>query len=153
MPNDLRLRPDWSAGWWRDSHPLRIEGLSSIVTATDDLAAASRFYTDVFGLQQVGEYEVPEAGARAVSFAIGTKVPFVIEVWHPTGDGTALADYVATYGGGIYAVNLKVESLSAAVSFLTSKGLRLIGDSERRVVIDPSDTFGPTFMMVEQEPV
>src|SRR5215472_5160613 len=22
MPNDLRLRRDWSASWWRDSHPL-----------------------------------------------------------------------------------------------------------------------------------
>jgi catechol 2,3-dioxygenase-like lactoylglutathione lyase family enzyme len=151
MPNDLRLRPEWSARWWRDSHPLRIEKLSSIVTATDDLAAASCFYRDIFGLQQLGDRRVPEAGARAVSFAIGNKAPFVIEAWQPVVDGTPLADYLATYGGGIYAVNFKVESLSTAASYLRSKGLRLVGDSECRVVIDPSDTFGPTFMMVEQE--
>jgi methylmalonyl-CoA/ethylmalonyl-CoA epimerase len=151
MPNDLRLRPEWSAGWWRDAHPLRIEKLSSIVTATDDLGTASRFYTEVFGLQQLGAHDVPEVGARAASFAIGDKVPFVIEVWQPTQDGTPLAEYVAKYCGGIYAVNFKVESLSAATAYLKSKGLPLVGDSERRVVIDPRGTFGATFMMVEQE--
>jgi hypothetical protein len=24
MPNDLRLRPEWSPDWWRDHHPLAI---------------------------------------------------------------------------------------------------------------------------------
>jgi catechol 2,3-dioxygenase-like lactoylglutathione lyase family enzyme len=152
MPNDLRLRPEWSAGWWRDSHPLQIERLASIVTATDDLAAASRFYTDVFGLEQVADRELPDVGARAAAFAIGNTIPFVIEVWQPRQDGTALAEYVATYGGGIYAVNFKVTSLDAAAGYLKSKGLRLVGGSEGRVVIDPSDTFGTTFMMVEQGP-
>jgi catechol 2,3-dioxygenase-like lactoylglutathione lyase family enzyme len=151
MPNDLRLRPEWSASWWRDTHPLRIERLSSIVTATDNLAAASRFYTDVFGLQQLGDHEVPDVGARSASFAIGNKVPFVIEVWQPTQDRTPLAGYVAKFGGGIYAVNFKVGSVKAATGYLKSKGLRLVGDSESRVVIDPSDTGGTTFMMVEQE--
>jgi hypothetical protein len=72
-------------------------------------------------------------------------------VWQPTQDGTPLAEYVAKFGGGIYAVNFKVESLGAAAGYLKSKGLRLVGDSERRVVVDPNDTFGTTFMMVEQQ--
>jgi hypothetical protein len=151
MPNDLRLRPGWSADWWRDSHPLQIEKLSSIVTATDNLATASSFYKVVFGLEQLGEREVPEVGARAASFLIGNTIPFVIEVWQPTEDGTPLAEYVATFGGGIYAVNFKVASLETAANYLISKGLRLSADSERRVVIDPSETFGTTFMMVDQE--
>ncbi len=151
MPNDVRLRSEWSADWWRDSHPLHIEGLGSIVTVTDNLEAASRFYQDVLRLQLLAEYKVPEAGATAASFGIGNKVPFVIEVWQPTEDGTPLAEYVAKFGGGIYAVSFKVQSLSAAAGFLESKGLRLVGDSKRRVVIDPSDSFGATFMMMEQD--
>jgi len=151
MPNDLRLRPGWSADWWLDSHPLRIEKLSSVVTASDDLATASRFYKTVFGLEQLGEHELPDVGAKAASFVIGNKVPFVIEVWEPTEDGTPLAEYVSKFDGGIYAVNFKVESLDAAKAYLKSKELRLVGDSERRVVVDPRDTFGTTFMMVEQE--
>jgi methylmalonyl-CoA/ethylmalonyl-CoA epimerase len=150
MPNDLRLRSEWSAAWWRDSHPLRIEKLGSIVTATDDLDTASRFYREVFGLQQLGDQKLPEVGTRAASFVIGNKVPFVLEVWQPTEDGTPLAEYVASFGGGIYAVNFKVESLDAAADYLKSMGLRLVESSEPRVVIDPSDTFGATFMMVEQ---
>ena len=42
MPNDMRLRPEWSADWWRDSHPLGIEKLASIGTATGDLAKADQ---------------------------------------------------------------------------------------------------------------
>ncbi len=152
MPNDLRLRPDWSANWWRDSHPLQIERLSSVVTATDDLAKATSFYADIFGLQHLGDHEVPEVGAKAASFAIGSSVPFVIDVWQPTADGTPLAAYVAKYGGGIYAVNFKVQSLPAAARFLKSKGLRLVEESERRIIIDPRDSFGATFMMVDEEP-
>jgi hypothetical protein len=151
MPNDLRLRPEWSADWWRDQHPLRIEKLSSIVTATDDLATASSFYKDVFELEHLGERDVTEVGARAASFLIGNKKPFVIEVWQPTESGTPLAEYVKNFGGGIYAVNFKVESLKTAADYLRSKGLGLAVSSERRVVIDPSETFGTTFMMVDQE--
>lgn len=151
MPNDLRLRPEWSAAWWRDCHPLAIEKLGSIVTATDDLAAASRFYTEVFGLRQTGERELPDVAASSASFTLGSASPFVIEVWQPAQPGTALADFVATFGGGIYAVNFKVKSLRVAAEYLTSKGVRLVGDARGRVVIDPRDTGGSTFMMVEQD--
>jgi catechol 2,3-dioxygenase-like lactoylglutathione lyase family enzyme len=151
MPNDLRLRPEWSAAWWRDSHPLRIEKLSSIVTATDNLDTASRFYRDVLGLVQLGDHEVPEVGGSSISFAIGQEVPFIIEVWQPMQDGTSLAEYVAKFGGGIYAINFQVESVKGATAYLESKGLRIAAESERRVIIEPGDTGGSTFMMVEQE--
>jgi catechol 2,3-dioxygenase-like lactoylglutathione lyase family enzyme len=151
MPNDLRLRTDWSTAWWRDSHPLRIEKLNSVVTATDSLSTASAFYTQVFGLRQFGTRDLSDVGARAACFAMGSKAPFVIEVWEPTQAGTPLAECVERFGGGIYAISFKVESLPAAAAHLRSKGLRLLGDPERRVIIDPSDAFGSTFMMVEQE--
>jgi len=151
MPNDLRLRPGWSANWWRDSHPLGIEKLDSIATASNDLAKASRFYKEVFGLQQLGQREVAEVGATAAAFRIGSKSPFAIEVWQPAGKGTPLAEYVGKYSGGIFAVNFKVKSLDAAAGYLKSKGLRLLGDSKRRLIIDPRDTFGVTYTMVERE--
>jgi methylmalonyl-CoA/ethylmalonyl-CoA epimerase len=152
MPNDVRLRPEWSANWWRDSHPLGIEKLASVATAIDDLGRATRFYKESFGLEQLGQGEVPEMGAKAAAFRIGNKSPFVIEVWEPAGKGSPLADFVSQHGGGIYAVNFKVKSLSKAAEYLKSKGLRLVGDSKRRVIIDPRDAFGVTFTMVEQAP-
>jgi catechol 2,3-dioxygenase-like lactoylglutathione lyase family enzyme len=152
MPNDVRIRPSWSTDWWHDTQPLHIEKLGSIVTVSDNLESASRFYKDVFGLRHLADYKVPEAGVTAASFAIGSDVPFVIEVWQPAEDGTPVADYVSKFGGGIFGVNFKVDSLSTAAEFLEGQGLRLVGDSERRVVIDPRDSYGVTFMMVEQEP-
>ena len=89
MPNDLRLRPGWSANWWRDSHPLGIEKLASIATATDDLGKATRFYKEAFGLQDLGRREVPEESAKAAAFRIGSKSPFVIEVMGTGGQGHA----------------------------------------------------------------
>jgi methylmalonyl-CoA/ethylmalonyl-CoA epimerase len=151
MPNDLRLRPGWSASWWRDSHPLGIEKLASIGTATGDLARASRFYKEVFGLKSLGQREIAEEGAKSEAFRIGSKSPFVIEAMEPAGKGTPLFEYVSKYGGGIYSVSFKVKSLKAAADYLKAKGLRLVGDSKRRVTIDPRDAFGVTFTMVEQE--
>ncbi len=151
MPNDVRLRPEWSANWWRDSHPLGIEKLASIATVTDDLGKATRFYKETFGLEDLGRREVPEEGVKAAAFRIGNKKPFVIEVWEPAGKGTPAADYVSKYGGGIYAINFKVKSLSKAADYLKSKGLRLVGDARRRVTIDPRDAFGVTISMVEHE--
>ncbi len=83
MPNDMRLRPEWSANWWRDSHPLGIENLASIATATGDLAKATKFYKEVFGWQHLGQREIPEEGATAAGFKLGSKRPFVIEVLAP----------------------------------------------------------------------
>ena len=87
MPNDLRLRPGWSASWWRDSHPLGIEKIASIATATNDLAKATKFYREAWGLEYLGQREVPEESATAAAFRIGSKAPFVLEVMAPAGKG------------------------------------------------------------------
>jgi catechol 2,3-dioxygenase-like lactoylglutathione lyase family enzyme len=151
MPNDLRLRPGWSADWWRDSHPLAIEKLASIATATGDLAKATRFYREAWGLEYLGQREVPEESATVAAFKIGNKRPFVLEVMEPAGKGTPLAEYVGKFGGGIYSVNFKVKSLGNAADYLKSKGLRLVGEPKRRFSIDPRDSFGVTFTMVDRD--
>src|SRR5260370_38444290 len=102
MPNDFVLRPGWSADWWRDSHPLAIEKLASIATATGDLAKATRFYREAWGLEYLGQREVPEESAMVAAFRIGNKRPFVLEVMEPAAQGTPPADYVGKFGAGIY---------------------------------------------------
>lgn len=149
MPNDLRLRPEWSPDWWRDHHPLAIERLSSVATATDDLNKAIKFYREVFEFESLGEHRVESEGARAAAFRVGD---FVLEVMQPAGKGTPLADFVASHGGGVYSVNFKVKSVPQAAEYLKSKKLHLIGDPQRRFSIDPRDSFGGRFTFVSEDP-
>ena len=148
MPNDLRLRPEWSPDWWRDHHPLGIEKLSSVATATDNLEAAKKFYSEVFEFEPLGERNLESEGAKAAAFRVGD---FVLEVMQPVTKDTPLADFVASHGGGVYSLNFKVKSLAAAADYLKSKNLRLIGDPNRRFSIDPRDSFGGRFTFLSEE--
>jgi catechol 2,3-dioxygenase-like lactoylglutathione lyase family enzyme len=148
MPNDLRLRPQWSADWWRDAHPLGIEKLSSIEVATGDLEAAKRFYREVFEFQPIHDGTLEAEDAKVAAFFAGD---FVFEVLQPLGKGTPLADLVAKRAGGIYALSFKVKSTARAADYLKSKNLRLLGDTSRRFSIDPRDAFGARYTFLGHE--
>jgi 4-hydroxyphenylpyruvate dioxygenase-like putative hemolysin len=148
MPNDLRLRPQWSPDWWRDHHPLGIEKLSSVATATDNLETAKKFYREVFEFELLGEKTLEIEGARVAAFRVGD---FVLEVMQPATRGTPLADFVALHGGGVFSVNFKVKSVPKAADYLKSKNLRTTGDPNRRLSIDPRDSFGGRFTFVNEE--
>ena len=148
MPNDLRLRPDWSPDWWRDHHPLGIEKLSSVATATGNLEAAKKFYREVFEFKPLGERTVESEGATVAAFWVGD---FVLEVMQPASRATPLADFVASHGGGVFSVNFKVKSVPKAADYLKSKSLRMTGDTNRRFTIDPRDSFGGRFTFLNEE--
>jgi methylmalonyl-CoA/ethylmalonyl-CoA epimerase len=148
MPNDLRLRPEWSPDWWRDHHPLAIEKLSSVATATDNLEKAAKFYRDVFEFEPLGERTLDSEGAKVAAFWVGD---FVLEVMQPVAKATPLAEFVANRGPGVYSVNFKVKSVPKAAEYLKSKNLRLIGDQQRRFSINPRDSFGGRFTFLSEE--
>ena len=149
MPNDLRLRPEWSPDWWRDVHPLGIEGLVSVGTAASDLDAAEKFYRDVFTFELAGKGEIKSEGARAVAFRAAD---LVLEVMQPIKSGTPLADFVERKRPGFYAINWKVKSLPKALQYLRSKGLHLIEGPER-TTLDPNDAFGARHTFSEKSPL
>jgi hypothetical protein len=152
IPNDLRLRKDWSPDWWADRHPLAIEGLSSIVTVSDHLAAASEFYSDVLGCMPLGQREVPEVGAKAAAFRLGLEYPFVIEAWVPSGTRSSLSRYVTNFGTGIYAITFKTRSLAGLAGHLETTGVRYRREGAHRVTIDSADSFGVTLSFVDEDP-
>ena len=147
MPNDLRLRPQWSADWWREIHPLGIEKLSCICTATGNLEAAQKFYHEVFQFRPIHEGELAGEGARMAAFAAAD---FVIEVLQPVKSGTPLADFVARRREGVFALTFKVKSAANAAQYLKSKNLRLIGDEQSRFSIDARDSYGARYIFVDQ---
>lgn len=151
MPNDLRNRPEWSADWWLNSHPLGIEKLQSVSTAVADLEKAKQFYRDAFDLQYLGQRDLAVEGAKAAAFKVGNKIPFVLEVMQPVAKHTQLADWTAKYREGIYSVTFKVRSLARAADYLKAKGLRLVGDLKQRFTIDPAGLYGGVFTFVDKE--
>lgn len=138
MPNDLRLRPEWSPDWWRDVHPLGIAGLNSVGTAVTDLEAAEKFYRDVFGFESVGRGEIKSEQAEAVTVRGGD---LVLELMSPKKPGTPLADFLERKRSGFYSINWKVRSRDKASAYLKSKGLNLI-DGPERATLDPRAIFG-----------
>ena len=146
MPNDLRLRPGWSPDWWRDVHPLGIDGLVSVGTVVSDLDAAVKFYSDVFNFELAGKGEIQSEGARAVLFRAAD---FVLEVMEPIRSGTPLADFIERKRPGFYSINWKVKSLPKALEYLKSKGLHLI-DGPERTTLDPRDAFGARHTFAEK---
>jgi catechol 2,3-dioxygenase-like lactoylglutathione lyase family enzyme len=138
MPNDLRLRPEWSPDWWRDVHPLGIAGLASVGTAVSDLAAAEKFYREVFNFELVGRGEIKSEDAEAV---VVRGADLNLELMRPKKSGTPLAEFLERKRPGFYSINWKVKSRDKAVSYLKSRGLNLIEGPER-TTLDPSAIFG-----------
>lgn len=148
MPNDLRLRNGWSQTWWRDSHPLGIEKLSSISAVVSDIEDAMRLYRDVFGFQPLGQRDLEGEGARVAAYWAGESI---FELMQPTTRRTPLDDCLRLRGEGWYAVNFKVKSAKKAAAYLKSHGLRLIGDEQSRFIIDPQDTFDAVYGFTQDE--
>ncbi len=138
MPNDLRLRPEWSPDWWRDVHPLEIEGLASVGTAVGDLEAAEKFYRDVFGFEVVGRGEIKSEEAEAVVVRGGD---LYLELMRPKKSATPLADFLERKRAGFYSINWKVRSRERAAAYLKSRELNLIEGPER-TTLDPRSIFG-----------
>jgi catechol 2,3-dioxygenase-like lactoylglutathione lyase family enzyme len=141
MPNDLRLRPEWSPDWWRDSHPLAIEGLAGVGSAVGDLAAAEKFYREVFNFEVAHRGEIAAEDAEVV---VVRAADLSLELLRPKKSGTPLAEFLERKRAGFYSINWKVKSRAKAAAYLKSKGLNLI-DGPERFTLDPRAIFGARY--------
>jgi hypothetical protein len=138
LRNDPRLRPDWKPDWWRDSHPLGIEGLQSIGVSTPSLGQARQVFAGKLGWPELSTRKLPGDGADCASFLIGDNV---IEAMQPVADDSPLAQHCRDIQG-IYCLTFKVRSAPTAADYLRSKGFGLIGDPATRFAIHPDQAFG-----------
>jgi catechol 2,3-dioxygenase-like lactoylglutathione lyase family enzyme len=145
MPNDLRLRSEWSPDWWRDAHPLGLEGLARVGCAVSDLDAAERFYREVFCFEVVGRCEIKSEQAEAV---VVRGADLSLELMRPKKSGTPLAEFLERKRAGFYSINWKVKSREKAAGYLKSKGLNLIEGAER-ATLDPSAIFGARYTFTD----
>lgn len=136
LDNDPRLKPGWDPMWWRDEHPLGLEGLQSIGVSTLHLETARKIFGRKLGWQEIASRTTEEA--RCASFLIGDAV---VEAMEPLDSASNLYTHARDVKG-IRCLTFQVRSAPAAADYLVSKGLKLIGDPQERFAIDPDDAFG-----------
>jgi len=147
LPNDPRPKPGWNADWWRDHHPLGIEGLQSIGVSCDNLQQARDFFEGKLGWGEIAQRSLPAEGANCASFLGGD---FVIEAMEPTSKDSPVAAHRRDCQG-MYCLTFKVRSAKAAADYLRQKGLSLVGDTATRFAIDPDQAFSRLLYFTEHE--
>ncbi len=139
--NDPRLQPAWSADFWRERHPLGIQGSSHISFVVSDLDKAKRFYTETLGAKLFVEEETP-GRKKSAYVAIGSDT--VIELAKPLASNTREALDLEQNGEGVHALTFKTRDLSRATDFLKSKGMRPEPDGADSIVLGRDQAFGMT---------
>jgi hypothetical protein len=146
LPNDPRLRPDWDPTWWRDHHPLGIEGSQSVGLSVGSLDEARRLFGGL-GFREVAQRSLEDEPADCAIFQVGE---ILVEAMHPTTENSALAQHLRDVQGQ-YCLTFKVKSLAAAADYLRGKGLTLLGDLRRRILIDPAQAFSRRFYFTQED--
>jgi catechol 2,3-dioxygenase-like lactoylglutathione lyase family enzyme len=145
LRHDPRQQPGWNTDWWRDQHPLGLEGLQSIGVSVPNLAVARATFAVQFGWPEISTRALPGDDALCASFLLGDAV---IEAMEPTIADSPLAVHARDIQG-IYCLTFKVRSAAAAADYLRSKGLALIGEVTTRFAIRPEQAFGRLFYFTE----
>src|ERR671939_436833 len=97
--------------------------------AVEDIEAASRFYTEKFGVEPTGREVVEEQGIVATMFRVGESS---IELVQPTREDSPVGRFLAKRGEGFHHVAFEVDDLKVALAELKRNGVELINEQPRR---------------------
>ena len=144
---DPRLQPAWSNQFWREQHPLGIEGASHITVVVGDLPTAKRLYCEILGAKPIHEEEI--AGRKRSAYvAVGEDT--VVELAQPLSAAGREAQDLERNGEGIHALTFKTRNLARATEFLKSKDLRPEPDGTASVALGPEQAFGMVIGFTER---
>jgi catechol 2,3-dioxygenase-like lactoylglutathione lyase family enzyme len=136
---DPRLQPAWSNQFWRERHPLGIEGASHITIVVGDLPTAKRFYCEILGAKPIHEEET--AGRKRSAYvAVGEDT--VVELAQPLSTTGREAQDLERNGEGIHALTFKTRNLARAAEFLKSKQLSPEPEGTASIALGPEQAFG-----------
>ena len=144
---DPRLQPAWSNQFWRERHPLGIEGASHITVVVGDLASAKRFYCEILGAKPIHEEEIV-GRKRSAYVAVGEDT--VVELAQPLSATGPEGQDLERNGEGIHALTFKTRNLARAAEFLKSKQLRPEPDATASITLGPEQAFGMVIGFTER---
>ena len=96
--------------------------------AVKDLDQAKKFYTEVLGLQAMGEEVVEEQKVRVCFIPCGDSEVELLESTSPDGP---IAKFIEKKGEGIQHLAFRVDNLEAALASLKEQGVRMIDEKPR----------------------
>jgi len=121
--------------------------------AVEDIAAASRFYKEIFGAEPTEPEVVEEQGIVATMFRVGESM---IELVQPIRPDSPVGKFLERRGEGVHHVAYEVEDLDAALTQLKNNGVEIVDEEPRtgaggtRVAfVHPKSAFGVLTELVE----
>lgn len=129
--------------------------LNHVAIAVPDLPAAMKLYRETMGARVSAPVDQHAHGVTTVFIELpNTK----IELLHPLGDNSPIANFLAKNpGGGVHHICYEVDDIYAARDKLKADGMRVLGDGEPKIgahdkpvlFLHPKDFCG-TLVEIEQ---
>lgn len=109
--------------------PFKITGIEHVGIAVESLDGVSDIFSDVLGLDHLGEEEVKDQGVLTDIYDTGAGK---LEFLKATDEDSPISKFISKKGASMHHVALKVDNLDAAIEYLDSKGIELIDTEPRR---------------------
>jgi catechol 2,3-dioxygenase-like lactoylglutathione lyase family enzyme len=142
---DPRLQPGWTTDYWRDRHPLGIEGASHMTVLFRNLEDSRLVYEKALGAEVIHHGQIP-GRKRSLYFAVGEDT--VVEAQQPLSSTTPEGKDLARAGEGIFSVTFKTRNLERAADYLRSKAQEFTEDGDS-LVLNSDQAFGMTIGFTE----
>lgn len=118
-----------------------------------DLEQASSRYRSIFGVEP-GKIEfLPERGVKVARFRLDNVWIILVQPTDPDG---MPARHLASEGEGFFLMSFQVDDIESAAALVKKQGGRVLDETPRHglddwkvVDIDPRDTFGARFQLLE----
>ena len=96
--------------------------------AVKDLEQAKKFYTEILGMEVMGEETVEQQKVKVCFIPCGDSEVELLESTSPDGP---IAKFIEKNGEGMQHIALRVDNIEAAIADLKAKGVRMIDETPR----------------------
>jgi len=145
---DPRLAATWSAAYWRDMQPLRLQHPSHITCVVADHRAAAKRYVDALGSTVLPDQPARTPHARSTFVTVGPET--VIELAEPEDSACPLAADLERVGDSICGVTFRVHDLEAARTFIERNGGVVGATAAGTFAFDRETTFGSDYAFTDR---
>jgi catechol 2,3-dioxygenase-like lactoylglutathione lyase family enzyme len=140
--------PRFRDDFWGNRHPLGLERMSHITVVVHDVAAATRFYTDVLSAVALDDQPSSVADAEASFVMIGEDT--VVELARPRDPSSVHARELETVGQCVTGITFKVRDVHQVADHFQLHGVPVLSVDEHEVVLDRAHTWNTDYRFTDR---